>query len=432
MCDAVCVARIPTFANLPMLGEFRAGAVFHLLEPSQYDLDVRLPGIGSVASVRDLDRLVVRLSRDCGNAGEAKRLALDVGQKVLDSLSAHEGWDLGIKGVRGNEVHLLWWSGAHGPTLRWTHIDNIDGSLLRKLEEVAVRLPMTKLGSLRGTGWAPWHASFRYYRAMQLSSDLLDAFRNGFLAVECLLDSVLPRSSPGATSTQNETDWMAAALEVALTGVDLEGHFTDPSGLQTSPKVFMQRCYKDLRTSVFHSKLSYGLKSVRFPYSVDDQKVRDVELMLDSLKFLYRKLAAKHLGSHFRGSFTLNQTLWDACMSKMVGNLTIHVSDDSRPVSTQLHDTTFNPCGAWTHPLHTRHDSKFARPLATVFKGVMNGFEVGEGRSIRCAVGEVAGDGLVMIDLGGAALGVEGFDRLEVIVGLTAFNQGHVRRAFLS
>jgi hypothetical protein len=84
------------------------------------------------------------------------------------------------------------------------------------------------------------HPALRFYRLSQLSEDLFDAYRNAYLALECLISDVsLKRPS------ESEPNWLVRVLAGPL------GH-TVPGGLAVVDTV--ERIYKYGRLPLFHAK----------------------------------------------------------------------------------------------------------------------------------------------------------------------------------
>jgi len=99
----------------------------------------------------------------------------------------------------------------------------------------------------------PHHAAYRYFRYSQAAQNVFDAYRNMFLALESLLDTVVPKQSG-----EGETDWLKRALvdAVRLKGLDL-GAFAKPAG-KDPVEDFVDAHYSAVRCAVFHSKSSAG------------------------------------------------------------------------------------------------------------------------------------------------------------------------------
>ena len=97
------------------------------------------------------------------------------------------------------------------------------------------------------------HFAYRYFRYSQAAENVLDCYRNMFLALECLLDCVEPKKD-----NEGETDWIKRAMTEAVThsGVSLTA-FTK-TGSTDPVEDFLDAHYSAIRCAVFHSKASTG------------------------------------------------------------------------------------------------------------------------------------------------------------------------------
>jgi hypothetical protein len=96
------------------------------------------------------------------------------------------------------------------------------------------------------------HFAYRYFRYSQAAQNVLDAYRNMFLAFESLLDYVEPKQAG-----DGETDWLKRALTAAhAQGLDLSA-FAKP-GSTDARQDFLDAHYSTVRCAAFHSKSSSG------------------------------------------------------------------------------------------------------------------------------------------------------------------------------
>jgi hypothetical protein len=95
--------------------------------------------------------------------------------------------------------------------------------------------------------------AYRYFRYSQAAENVVDCYRNMFLALESLLDYVKPK-----VSGEGETDWIKGALIAAVAhhGVRLDA-FAKPSS-SDHVQDFLDAHYSAVRCAVFHSKSSTG------------------------------------------------------------------------------------------------------------------------------------------------------------------------------
>ena len=325
-------------------------------------------------------------------------------------------------GIRGDEHHLVWWTSSHhGSVLRWTTVENIPEDVFEELGQRFSHTVMERLPSnvrvADPPAWSEWHPSFRYFRLAQLSDDLVEAFRNMFLAVESVLDHVLPAAGSGL----GETQWIRRALDTALVNVDQGGRFTDGHG-GTATDYVVAVFYRFHRGSMFHSKLSYGADRLRVPHLEHERSVDQLEQGLSDLRVLYVKLASAHLALDYRGGFMLAQGGFDAMFRGMLGRLTLYVTDDDTPGDQLKDETDLNPRGRWLMEMHTRNAKRLERRMTRHFLGVCAGRDVPQDIDVRGVVAGVDGVPVVASDTE-EVLRPQGFDRMEVVMGLTALNK---------
>jgi hypothetical protein len=97
------------------------------------------------------------------------------------------------------------------------------------------------------------HVAYRYFRYSQAASNVFDAYRNMFLALECVLDHVA-----GKQNDEGETDWLVRALGVAMQqhGADLNSFINTPG--MNPVHSFVDAHYSAVRCAIFHAKNSGG------------------------------------------------------------------------------------------------------------------------------------------------------------------------------
>lgn len=323
----------------------------------------------------------------------------------------------------------MWWtSKVNGKVLRWTAVENEPEDIFQGIAQhyhdlVRSNLPPS-VNVAPPAVIPPWHVSFRYFRLAQIAEDRVEAFRNTFLALESVLDHIFP--SNGASL--GETAWIEAALDAALSTVNLEGKFVFP-GISARDYI-VSTYYREHRGSLFHSKLSYGADKLKLPHLEHERSVTKLEEALVNLKFLYIKLAQRHLGLDYRPGFVLLNQGWEMLHQNMRGKFTIYLTDDPLPTSERIDDATINPRDNWVLRLRTRNAKKLERPMVMVFLGVCAGSDVPEGQVVRGLVSESEDTPMFIADFEGAELWPQGFDRFEVALGMSGLNQGVIRRAF--
>ena len=96
------------------------------------------------------------------------------------------------------------------------------------------------------------HFAYRYFRYSQAAQNVLDGYRNMFLALESLLDYIEPKQV-----SEGETQWLRRALAAAQgRGVGLSAFAK--SGSTDPIEDFLDAHYSAVRCAAFHSKSSSG------------------------------------------------------------------------------------------------------------------------------------------------------------------------------
>ncbi len=170
-------------------------------------------------------------------------------------------------------------------------------------QQISVR-PLTK-----------WHRSFRYFRLSQVTTDLFDAFRNLYLALESLLEVIAPRTQA------RETTWLRDALRAAGTYVDLAS-FTDESS-QDPASALYEQVWSQVRNNVFHAKA--GWESFLPLDEGPREKVLKTLLRLDGL---YTALAEKVLCVHYQTT-EVGESFFDTIRTTLYEHKVTVGSDDS-------------------------------------------------------------------------------------------------------
>jgi hypothetical protein len=91
-----------------------------------------------------------------------------------------------------------------------------------------------------------WSPAFRFYRLSQVSSELFDAYRNLFLALEALLDQLFPKRS-----SEGEKQWLLRAFKEIAQQIDLS--VFDPRS-SPDPAVALVDWLYGVRPRLFHAK----------------------------------------------------------------------------------------------------------------------------------------------------------------------------------
>lgn len=178
-----------------------------------------------------------------------------------------------------------------------------------------------------------WHPSFRFFRLSQASTDLFDAYRNGYLALESILSSIAAQR----TGPPNEGDsaWFRRALTAAGTIILLSACV--PPGT-SDPVDFLHRdLYRETRSATFHAKTG---RTVLLPRDAANRPA--VAASLERLGRLYLALAEAHFGVR-RPRSSISQIAFLGMSSAVLDNMTTVASDDESPLDAA--DVVVNPGG---------------------------------------------------------------------------------------
>jgi len=183
-----------------------------------------------------------------------------IAQDLLDIVAVEERTALLIAEPQDN---VVWRTGPHGLKLQLT------SSITMTAEAPGITAVVRNAAGevLPDPPYMPpqHHFAYRYFRYSQAADNVLDGYRNMFLALESVLDYVDAKNA-----AEPETEWLKRALGKAQArGLKLDA-FAKPSS--TDPIAdFLDAHYSAVRCAAFHSKSSSG-RALR-PGSLDDYGV---------------------------------------------------------------------------------------------------------------------------------------------------------------
>ena len=173
--------------------------------------------------------------------------AHDVAQAFLDIVAVEERAAMLLVEPHNN---IVWRTGPHGLKIQLTE------SITFTFEMVVTAQVVNAQGQvLPDPPYMPpqHHFAYRYYRYSQAAENVVDCYRNMFLALECLLDHVAPKSNG-----ERETDWVRRALTTAVTHRGVSLSTFAKAGSSDHVGDFLDAHYSAIRCAVFHSKASAG------------------------------------------------------------------------------------------------------------------------------------------------------------------------------
>jgi hypothetical protein len=239
-------------------------------------------------------------------------VAAEKAQMALDHLSVRGLGNLRL--VDADGLRLLWWQGSHGAVIRLVACESMltpriqaTGRVIRPDGHEDPAPPPSPI---------QWHESFRYFRMAQVTEDLLDAYRNMFLALEAILSDLVPMAR------DKERAWLKRALDQMAATATLQS--LAPVGQNTSDYL-VRVLWDDTRNLVFHAKT--GLPTV-LPGSLQElHKVRDALRIAGRLYLMLvqQRMGLKRSGGSFARSVL--QSMTRAVFDGTVG----FASDDPAP-----------------------------------------------------------------------------------------------------
>lgn len=269
------------------------GAVFYMRDKASKALRLVLAS-GIVVTDRGSRALVVSLSTDADYTSDSSlRESIQTAQEALDHWAVRGVMTRTLAAIE--DEHILWWQEASGATRCRISTTNRFNFRFEARGEVRDRN-----GNLAPPTPEPipeWHQSFRFFRMGQATTDLVDAFRNYYLAFESILSTIEPmRLRQSGRPAERERDWLDRALLKAASVIDFAEYL--PRDVSDDPiRAIRDSIYASFRTGTFHAKTG---APVFLPH--DDETRRLLGDSVERLRRLYVDLARVVLGLRFLGS----------------------------------------------------------------------------------------------------------------------------------
>ncbi len=336
-------------------------------------------------------------------AGEARGQV----NQALDLMAVRS---LGAYSLTDGTSPTIAWAGRGATTLRTTS-----------------DLHLTFGGTVGGPPNPPpgvWHPSMRYFRLSQTTTDLFDAFRNLYLAIESLLSTIEPmkRNAAGRPG-EREGEWIGRALlaaEQRLHGFNavltLGRYLEPPSSVMgvTAAQMVKADLYEAARTRVFHAKSG---RPVALPQHDPDRGV--IADALARYARFYTELAEPVLGVRFLTS-GLGLGGFDGIANGFLPRLTVAAA--SLTFTSDEEAEAASPDRVLRMP--TSRAPEFDAPFEAALRGTLQAAHIPAG-FVVASVGSVLGDERAStFDPLGAGLGLEGVDVWEHILTFRAYSQG--------
>lgn len=268
-----------------------AGAAYTLRAPARRDIEI-VHGNWTIF-LRSGAPLVTAVSNTSIPHDEILSASWRAVQEGLDIHAALFREPFGIS--KGDHESLLWRSESDGYHV--TIADIID-SRWSMDATVTVGESASIPASTSARTVVQHHPALGYYRLSQLSDDLFDAFRNAYLALECVVSDVSKKGS-----SEKEADWLKRVLSNELLsampgGIDIDTFVTD--------------IYFDARLPLFHAKIGNGF---HLPY---DEERAELRKAFDILSTVLVSLLKERISKDIPGGWgRMSQSVIDgaACAS---------------------------------------------------------------------------------------------------------------------
>src|SRR5450759_1149137 len=384
------------------------GAVLFLTTPARRDWAEHLSNGVTVVTAKDSTAAIV--------VGLDGKLGIDDAADMARRL-ANEALDL--MAVRSLGTYTL--TNPTSPTVVWAPRGGL--VRLRTSSDVHSTFSMTA-GGTPSPPPTPWHASMRYFRLSQTTSDLFDAFRNLYLGLESLLSTIEPmRLGPDGRPDEREGYWLERALATAermLTTHNpalLLGRYLQPATGATGAagvQAVKADLYTNVRTTVFHAKNG---RTVALPHHEPDRAA--VADALARYGSFYLELAEPALGARFLQS-GLAQGGFDAIVERILPQWTIGASGNTW-AAIDIFDSA---AAASLLPVPTRRAPEFDAPFTAAVYGELGVMDV-PNRFVIASIGARTGaDVPVTVEALGGALTLEQVDVWEHVLTFRALNSG--------
>ena len=340
-----------------VIGSAPTGAGFTLGGIARTDAQVALTSGWAVEVLAGTQTIVARGSKASGYE-TARDASLDAAQEALDVFCIRGTLSLAV--VRLETTHFAWWTDSAGTVMR------IVGVVDRTVGMTATLSVTDTHGNPRPVPPLPvvWHQSFRYFRVSQTSTDLFDAYRNLYLALESILTTIIPIGR-----SERESMWLRRALRQIDATVLPLARYAPPGSINPSADIY-QDVYAQTRTAIFHAKQG---RTVFLPQHLGTRA--GVVDTLERLSRLYLDLVDKALGvRHATGMMTLSG--FNIAMQPLINATSeVAISNDDSPLDRD--DTTINPGGGSVAQFAAAYDPALDRPGYKYWLGELHSAQFG-------------------------------------------------------
>jgi hypothetical protein len=181
-----------------VIGGAPAGVGFTLGGVADTDARVALTN-GWTAEVLSGTQTIVAQGAGASGYEASRDTGLESAQQALDLFCIRGTLSLPI--VQVETSHFAWWTESSRTIVRIVGVADFKADVNVSASVVHIH------GNPKPPLPVAWHPSFRYFRVAQVSTDLFDAYRNLYLALESILTSMVP-----VVGSERESLWLRRAL----------------------------------------------------------------------------------------------------------------------------------------------------------------------------------------------------------------------------
>ncbi len=412
--DAGRVEQVPDRVPSPPVASFDgvalgihpagAGMVVFATEKST-DSATQLLHSGAEIEVRAGSRaVVVRGLSACASYEAVRNRGVEEAQVGLDMLCASGVAVLVLDDI--DSEHFAWWADSAGT------VGRISSQVRLRIRG---GLPTILLNGVPPPVPQPvWHESERYFRHAQATSDLFDAFRNLYLALESILSTLKPQQ------TEGEGAWFRRALVTAhgaLTG-GLAPFCADPSSSDPSRELY-DELYLQIRNMVFHAKRG---RPVLLPFDAPGRL--SVQQVVERIAKLYLALLEHVSGVRFRTAFMFRGAFRAGYDAYPINRIYFSASED--PVDPNATLVPVDSIG-----VDARRAREYDEPWTVAFSASTTPADLAALPWVVKVVAAIGEEPAFAEDLEGR-LDPSGLDRLEVVIAVRGENSRMVRTRYVS
>ena len=394
-----------------VIGSAPTGAGFTLGGIARSDAQVTLTSGWTAEVLAGTQTIVARGPQASGGYETARDASLDAAQEALDVFCIRGTLSLAV--IRVEATHFAWWT-------------DLAGTIMRIVGVADLNVGMTVTASVVDTHGNPqpvpplpvvWHPSFRYFRVSQTSTDLFDAYRNLYLALESILTTMVPVGQLSNGRPEPESKWLGRALRQIDATLPLARYA--PPGSTDPPADIYQDVYAQTRTAIFHAKQG---RTVFLPGTR-----AGVVDTLERLSRLYLDLVDNGLGVR-RAAGVMTFGGFNLAMQPLINATSeVAVSDDSSPLDPD--DTTLNPDGGSVAQFAAAYDPALDRPGYKYWLGELHSAQFGPVQRVS-RLGLLHHSILTQVERLDDPVSLLGIDVLQVQLGQRLVNTNHPRATF--